>query len=899
MKKTIGIAITLLLILLICINTVNAEDISINDTISLDEDVIEVVDSYHNHSQLSSVLVDSPFKAATLTASGGNLSSLQTLINSASPGDTIVLTGDYYWDEGVTVEGLLISKSLTIEGNGHTIDALSRSRVFRVTDGTIFINNVNFTHGWWGTSTGDGGGVIKVYGVNVNLTINHCSFVDNFVAGWGASIYGTNYNSLIIKNSYFKDNICTYGTWTAGGTLMFISGTMRTFIVDNCYFIDSYIQQPVHGGQQGAVMYFYNVQNITVTNSYFEDTACRYPSGNQEGGVYRFYSYNVLNISNNYYMSNTANMGGVGCGGYSYESSFWGTNTPNWGYLLYGATIPTTYVLANFTNLSPLSSGTVSFQSSLNTLYNSSSGVYSSFNGLNNLNIPVSIYGSSISPFTSNLTNGVYTFSIPWSAGDYVASKIGGEVTFISNNDLDLLLMVDNPNPSIGDTINYTLYLNSKISSSSPITVNFTLPSELAYRYYSCDGTYSISTGVWTIPTLTAGSTYKLNINAFIPLNNSLVGQTITRTAIGDYSNGVSTSSASITIGNRSVAAYTMLQYYIDALPENSTLDLEWDVEYNYYYDYWLTNGIQLNKTLTINGNNHTINGRTHNRIFIITSPNVHIYNLNMMNGYFASEGGAIYALSNSHGLTLVNSSFIYNFATTDGGAIRFTGNDLKIINCTFYNNSANHRGALDVRSGTNFTLINSTFIQNLAYANYAGALFLESYTNNNITGCTFINNIAKGDSAGAVYIYYSTNTLIDYCIFENNRGPYAGAIRFVGCGGYYNVSNSAFANNTVTGTAASTIGSTGTPNLENNWWGVNKPDTTGSTFFDGVKPETWVIMQFTTTQQVYSSGGTLSLTTTLNTLFNRTNNSTQTFTGNIPNRTVQFNTTTGSLLIT
>ena len=66
---------------------------------------------------------------------------------------------------------------------------------------------------------------------------------------------------------------------------------------------------------------------------------------------------------------------------------------------------------------------------------------------------------------------------------------------------------------------------------------------------------------------------------------------------------------------------YTELQRLIDETPENGVLDLEFDFKYNTKIDGdKFQNGVIINKTLTINGNNYIISGDKQRRIFNITT---------------------------------------------------------------------------------------------------------------------------------------------------------------------------------------------------------------------------------------------------------------------------------------
>ena len=142
MKRILTIFFAILIIFT-CINVVNAEDIiqeedsNDNLTLILNDSLVE--DSSHIHTNVSDLISDSPVKAATINAPGGTFTQLQNIINSASSGDTISLTGDYTYNSGFTANGISINKNLNFVGNGHTIDASRSSVIFS-------LGNYNFNY---------------------------------------------------------------------------------------------------------------------------------------------------------------------------------------------------------------------------------------------------------------------------------------------------------------------------------------------------------------------------------------------------------------------------------------------------------------------------------------------------------------------------------------------------------------------------------------------------------------------------------------------------------------------------------------------------------------------------------------------------------------------------------
>ena len=133
--------------------------------------------------------------------------------------------------------------------------------------------------------------------------------------------------------------------------------------------------------------------------------------------------------------------------------------------------------------------------------------------------------------------------------------------------------------------------------------------------------------------------------------------------------------------------------------------------------------GLDINKTITINGNGHTIDGNKSGRILRVNAPNVVLENITFINGKReGSDGGALYV--NGVNLTVKNCRFENNSAAADGGAVGvFSGKYCTISNCTFVNNQANFGGAI------------------WWYADYG-----------TISGCTFVKNSAKEEGGGVCW---------------------------------------------------------------------------------------------------------------------------------------------------
>ena len=162
--------------------------------------------------------------------------------------------------------------------------------------------------------------------------------------------------------------------------------------------------------------------------------------------------------------------------------------------------------------------------------------------------------------------------------------------------------------------------------------------------------------------------------------------------------------------------------------------------------------------------------------------------------------GGAMYLNGVSANTNITNSTFRFNTAIKNGGAIDSNAANIGIYNITFEANYAGEYGAALCRESgsTRGHGQNNTFLYN--HAGIAGAAIAWlNVKNMAIDHYYFINNTA-GYSGGAIYVSRnSDNSTIDFSYFEgneiaNNLEGYGGAMAILGNGS--NIKNSEFVNN-------------------------------------------------------------------------------------------------------
>ena len=111
--------------------------------------------------------------------------------------DIVLGDDDYYL--GIPVDKYL----LTIDGDGHSIDASAMGRIFNIQKGKILLKNITFKNGLCNS-----GAAIQVHDATVNII--GCSFESNSARQWGGALNNIN-GEVNIVDCEFRDNSSTFG----------------------------------------------------------------------------------------------------------------------------------------------------------------------------------------------------------------------------------------------------------------------------------------------------------------------------------------------------------------------------------------------------------------------------------------------------------------------------------------------------------------------------------------------------------------------------------------------------------------------------------------------------------------------------------------------------------------
>ena len=232
----------------------------------------------------------------------------------------------------------------------------------------------------------------------------------------------------------------------------------------------------------------------------------------------------------------------------------------------------------------------------------------------------------------------------------------------------------------------------------------------------------------------------------------------------------------------------------LNSLIKESTDDeirLEKDYAYSNSTDSDFKNGIRIERSLTLNGQGHSIDAKSSARIFKITAENVTLKNIHLINGYNRDDGGAVIT---SKSIVIINSTFENSIADY-GGAISTVHGNIHIENSSFTGNGASDfngdewafGGGIYTSYGS-VNVINSEFTQNTGL--YGGAIHARN-GNVTVSSSTFTDNAC--DDWGAA-IFTSGDLMISDCIFSGNVAQGEGII--YATGGNIHISDSDFTGN-------------------------------------------------------------------------------------------------------
>ena len=306
---------------------------------------------------------------------------------------------------------------------------------------------------------------------------------------------------------------------------------------------------------------------------------------------------------------------------------------------------------------------------------------------------------------------------------------------------------------------NNWLFLNATVN---PESISTAQTADIIFKLYL----YNYFTGI-TDYTPLAKVDLALNSNGILDKNVTGLDEKVTFTPAS-----LGTGSVTATIGD--VAYTTTLTVTTDGTTfwdlnnaingnANDTITLDKNYTYDPVSDSAFTGGIEITRSVTINGNGHTIDAKGQARIFYVGGDNVTINNITFVNGS-AEYGGAIF-WGGANG-AVSGSCFIGNNASVDGGAIYWLGANGAVSDSIFTGNNASNNGGAICWNGDNGAVSGSCFTGN--NATYDGGAICWYGANGAVSGSSFIGNNANWD--GGAIKWYGDNGVVSGSSFTGNH---------------------------------------------------------------------------------------------------------------------------------
>ena len=820
-----------------CVSAADSNEIAMNssDAVSISEDVSVDDGAFANPvTSEDSQVVGNPSSEGVWVATTGSddndgsqaspVASVSKAVDLAQSGSTIHIK------EGTYNQGKIsLNKTLSFVGEGKVILNSNGANVFACEkDGyNLEFTNLVFTgvSSTAGTSCG-----LKVGG-NGNLKVINCTFTD-ISAKYGAmQLYTTGVADII--NSTIKDVV----SGTSNGCIVYISGS-GTYNFNNLSIINPKLADSVVAGSPYAflrnVFYSYGKEaTVTLTNSIITGASGPIQAVVESRG--KLTIYNTV-ISNNVV----------------------GKTTTSYGkYLLYVGEVTalnmTNCIIENNT-FADSSSALIYFNSACKANITYSSIVDNGFSK----NVDVK---SGITP-TVNLD---YNW---WGTNTYTGDNVNKWVV-MSTPETTI-------NAESGKAIDVSVNFNHYTDASGSIQDLAQSISGINVDFSAVSGTLSKNNvaSVDGIATVTYTTTTNDKITAKSG-SQSLTIDVVAKQAAADI--WVATTGSDDNDGSQANPVATIAKA-IELAGDGYTIHI---ADGNYVNDKTLN----ISKSLTLEGSANTvIDGNTSKIMEVTADATVVLTNLSFTNGNAALVG----AISNEGKLTISNSNFYSNKATSNSGTIITNKNKLNINNSKFYQNSAgkgvvnNQNDALLVIDNSEFynndmtsfsnsygivyttsanatisntvfrnnavkyggaiyatkssdatigvvNIINSTFEGNNANTGQGGALFV-SGGECIIKESMFINNKANpgkfsGGQGGAIYTSLNGNVSVADSVFKNNQAK-LGAALYLNGGSNSTISYSVLLNNVAEGDYAisNAESASGVATVNYNWWGTNSP---------------------------------------------------------------------------
>ena len=813
-KKNIGVLV--LLLVLLSMSAVSAEDVSINAN-----------DTYQTPNEIQK-----------------DFTSLQTDIDNSQ--GAFELTYDVkHGDDEIDNYGISITKNTIINGNGHTIDANGHGSIFVVKDSsvTLTLNDLTLINA---NPVSDSSGIVSnggaVYFDGSTLIVNNVNFKNNTVYKYGGAIYTT--GTCIVDSSVFDGNDVQFRSQNIdnGGAAIYADNG-ASLLISNSQIINNHKNMVIRDNNVGDL-----VDGVVVATGYtkISKSYFRNNSGCYGGAVtslgYTNAGKNQIIIENSVFDANRAFQGAaVNVMGSTFKIS--GTNFTNNKGVGYGSGNPNVGALLTWYGCE----GTISDCNFINNtadngaayrLGDDNKGVSSasvdSCTFINNTAIQSggAVYeGGKTGKATLDIKNSTFTNNSAKKEGSAIYSgdnlNIDDDTTFTNN----MVYMYYTGTLNIGEIKTFTdlqkainmvegdIHLSSNVTMLASEADNFVNGIVVDHLVnLKCDGFTINANNLGRIFNVTSTAD-KLNIyNANLINGNADIGGAIYNTGSvyaynTNFINNTAATMGGAVFNNGTLTIQKCIVDNNDITKRTSSDSEDYGgaAIYNWYDstlfiknstisnnlknykngDYVVGAVTSLGKTI-ISQNSYFVNNSGRWGGAITTSgsslPGKKVNELSISDSTFSKNGGLYGAGIFIQGSKFSITSCVFDSNTAsgkgnmtpndnNGAAIEVTNTDKAITGTisksTFTNNKAQYGGAIDICAGT-IKITNSKFINNSADVE-GGAIDINTLNGNpkvTISGSKFINNSAPRGGAilnikdltvkGSTFINNTPNTIFN-----------------------------------------------------------------------------------------------------------------------------------------
>ena len=813
-KKNIGVLV--LLLVLLSMSAVSAEDVSINAN-----------DTYQTPNEIQK-----------------DFTSLQTDIDNSQ--GVFELTYDVkHGDDEIDNYGISITKTIIINGNGHTIDANGHGSIFLVKDPsvTLTLNDLTLINA---NPVSDSSGIVSnggaVYFDGSTLIVNNVNFKNNTVYKYGGAIYTT--GTCIVDSSVFDGNDVQFRSQNIdnGGAAIYADNG-ASLLISNSQIINNHKNMVIRDNNVGDL-----VDGVVVATGYtkISKSYFRNNSGCYGGAVtslgYTNAGKNQIIIENSVFDANRAFQGAaVNVIGSTFKIS--GTNFTNNKGVGYGSGNPNVGALLTWYGCE----GTISDCNFINnTAYNGAAyRLGDDHNGVSSASVDSCTFinntatnrgavyeGGKTGKATLDIKNSTFTNNSAKKEGSAIYSgytlNIDDDTTFTNN----MVYMYYTGTLNIGEIKTFSdlqkainmvegdIHLSSNVTMLASEADNFVNGIVVDHLVnLKCDGFTINANNLGRIFNVTSTAD-KLNIyNANLINGNADIGGAIYNTGSvyaynTNFINNTAATMGGAVFNNGTLTIQKCIVDNNDITKRTSSDSEDYGgaAIYNWYDstlfiknstisnnlknykngDYVVGAVTSLGKTI-ISENSYFVNNSGRWGGAITTSgsslPGKKVNELSISDSTFSKNGGLYGAGIFIQGSKFSITSCVFDSNTAsgkgnmtpndnNGAAIEVTNTDKAITGTisksTFTNNKAQYGGAIDICAGT-IKITNSKFINNSADVE-GGAIDINALNGNpkvTISGSKFINNSAPLGGAilnikdltvkGSTFINNTPNTIFNW----------------------------------------------------------------------------------------------------------------------------------------